>query len=164
MRIRYEIILWYSSLLKLIPGRIGCVLRNMLFPYKNGKNVTIWEFVQLDYPSKLRLGNNVSVNRDSIFHAGGGIEIGNDVLIGPGVTIYSQNHNYKNLENKIIEQGYEYKKVIIGNNVWIAARAIILPGVMIEDGAVIAAGSVVTKNVKADTIVAGNPAILIKNR
>ena len=164
MRIRYEIILWYSSFLKVIPGRIGCYVRNIFLPYVKGKNVTIWDYVQIDSPSKLRLGNNVSVNRGCILHAGGGIEIGNDVLIGPGVAIYSQNHNYKNLDNKIVEQGYETKRVCIGNNVWIAAKAIILPGVVIEDGSVIAAGSIVTKDVKSNTIVGGNPAVFINNR
>jgi len=164
MRIRYEIILWYSALLKSIPGKLGCILRNILLPYQKGINVTIWDHVQIDSPSKLKIGNNVSVNRGCILHAGGEIEIGNDVLIGPAVIIYSQNHSYRDLSKKIINQGYNTKKVNIGSNVWIAANAIILPGVTIGEGAVVAAGSVVTKDVDPNTIVGGNPAIFIKNR
>ena len=164
MRIRYEIILWYSGLLKSIPGKLGCILRNILLPYQKGINVTIWDNVQIDSPSKLIIGNNVSVNRGCILHAGGEIEIGNDVLIGPGVIIYSQNHSYRDLSKKIINQGYNTKKVNIDSNVWIAANAIILPGVTIGEGAVVAAGSVVTKDVEPNTIVGGNPAIFIKIR
>ena len=164
MRIRYEIILWYSALLKSIPGKLGCILRNILLPYQKGINVTIWDHVQIDSPSKLKIGNNVSVNRGCILHAGGEIEIGNDVLIGPAVIIYSQNHSYRDLSKKIINQGYNTKKVNIGSNGWIAANAIILPGVTIGEGAVVAAGSVVTKDVDPNTIVGGNPAIFIKNR
>lgn len=164
MRIRYEIILWYSSFLKAIPGRLGCLIRNILLPYVNGKDVTVWEHVQIDSPSKLTIGNNVSINRGCILHAGGGLEIGNDVLIGPGVVIYSQNHSYRSLNTEIYKQGYETKKVVIGNNVWIAANVILLPGVKIYYGAIIAAGSVVTKDVESNTIVGGNPAIFIKKR
>ena len=164
MRVKYELILWYSSFLKLIPGRIGCFVRNLFLPYNNGENVKVWEYVQIDSPSKLTIGNNVSINRGSIIHAGGEVEIGDDVLVGPGVIIYSQNHIYNAKNIKISEQGYETKKVKIYNNVWIGANSIILPGVQIESGAVVAAGSVVTKNVMSNTVVGGNPASLIKNR
>ena len=64
----------------------------------------------------------------------------------------------------LINQGYNTKKVNIDSNVWIATNAIILPGVTIGEGAVVAAGSVVTKDVDPNTIVGGNPAIFIKNR
>ena len=60
--------------------------------------------------------------------------------------------------------GYKYKKVTIGNNVWIGAKAIILPCINIGDNAIIAAGSVVTKNFAANIMVGGNPACIIKSR
>ncbi len=164
MRVKYELILWFSSCLKLIPGRIGCFIRNLFLPYNNGENVTIWENVQIDSPSKLTIGNNVSINRGCIIHAGGGIEIGDDILIGPNVVIYSQNHVHSDINKKIYEQGYETKKVTIFNNVWIGANSIILPGVKIESGSVIAAGSVVTKNIESNSVVAGKPATFIKKR
>ena len=98
----YEIQLWVFSFLKAIPGRIGCRLRNVLLPYKNGSKVLVWSHTHIDSPSKLTLGNNVSINRECVLHAGGEIEIGNDVLIGPGVTIYSQNHNFEDTsKNKL---------------------------------------------------------------
>ena len=139
-------------------------MRNLFIPYKNGKNVTIWNNVQIDSPSKLTIGDNVSLNRNAILHAGGKIVIGSNVLIGPGVIIYSQNHSYSDSKELIINQGYNTKKVTIFDNVWIASNAIILPGVTIGEGSIIGAGSVVTKDVKPNTVVAGNPAVVIKKR
>ena len=133
-------------------------------PYKNGVNVSVWDHIQIDSPSKLSIGDNVSLNRGCVLHAGGCIEIGNNVLIGPGVIIYSQNHSYSDLSRKIMDQGYVTKKVTISDNVWIGANAIILPGVIIGEGSIIAAGSVVTKDVISNVIVAGNPAVFVKNR
>ena len=164
LRVRYEIILWYTGILKFIPGKLGCLIRNFLIPFNNGRNVTIWDNVQIDSPSKLTIGDNVSVNRNSILHAGGKIHIGSNVLIGPGVIIYSQNHSYSDSKKLIIHQGYNTKKVTISDNVWIAANAIVLPGVTIGEGSIVAAGSVVTKDVAANSIVGGNPAELIKHR
>lgn len=152
MNIRYEIILWYTSFLKAIPGNIGCFIRKKLLPIKTGKNVKIWDHVQIDSPSKIVIGNNVSINRYSILHGGGGIEIGNDVLIGPNVTIYSQNHQFSDRALKINVQGYETKKVTIGNNTWIASNVIILPGISIGNNCVIAAGAIVTKSIEDNTL------------
>ena len=100
-------------------------------------------------------------------HAGGEIKIGDYVGIGPQVIIYSLNHNYWGDITCLTDfkkNEYQYKKVTIGNNVWIGAKAIILPGINIGDNSVIAAGSVVTKNVAANILVGGNPACIIKRR
>jgi maltose O-acetyltransferase len=159
---KFEILLWLNFIFKQIPGKIGCRVRNIVYNYRNGVNVQIWDGVQIDKPSKLRIGNNVSINRGSIINAGGEITIGDNVLIGPGVIIYSQNHNYLDGSLPFNKQGYEYKKVEIGNNVWIGARAIILPGVTIGNNVVISAGSIVTKNVENNNLVGGVPAKTIK--
>lgn len=87
----------------------------------------------------------------------GGISIGDGTMIGPNVIIATDNHD---LNNKMI---LKCKKVEIGNNVWIGAGVRILPGVRIGDNAVIGAGAVVTKDVEANTVVAGVPAKFIKN-
>lgn len=154
--------MWFNHFLKMIPGHIGCWLRNRALPYSAGKNVKIYDGVHIDKPSKLKIGDNVSINRGSIINAGGGVEIGDDVLIGPDVVIYSQNHAYDNKEKVIADQGYLYKKTKIGSNVWLGARAIILPGVIIGNNVVVGAGSVVTKNVPENSLVVGNPAKVIK--
>ena len=167
LRKRYELILWYMHFLKLIPGKIGILLRNILIPYKQGVNVNVFEFVQIDMPSKLSIGNNVYINRGCILNAGGETQIGDNVGIGPNVIIYSQNHNYwqdNSYFTNFKENGYIRKKVKIGNNVWIGAASIILPGVYVGDNAIIAAGTIVTKNIDSNVMVGGNPAGVIKKK
>jgi len=162
VKIIYECQLWLNAILKAIPGEIGCHIRNFILPYKNGKNVKIWAHTHIDSPSKLIVGNNVSINRHGILNAGGGIEIGNDVLIGPNVTIYSQNHNFNNPDRLIREQGYSVNKVTIENNVWIASNVTILPGITIGENTVIAANTLVNKNIESNSLIAGNPARTIR--
>ena len=164
MRIRYELIMWLQHFLKFIPGKTGCFYRKFFLPYKSGSSSFIWDGVHIDSPSKLTIGNNVSINRGCIINAGGDVSVLDDVLIGPEVIIYSQNHIYKNLEKKISEQGYLTSSVLICDNVWIGARSIILPGVKIGSNSIIGAGSVVTKDVPSNCVYAGNPAKLIKQR
>jgi len=113
---------------------------------------------------KIIIGENVSFNYDCYLSSIGGnkVEIGNDVLFGPFVVVINDNHKY-NKGQLIREQIWESKDIIIGNNVWIGARAIILAGTTIGDGSVIAAGSVVTKNIDPYTVVGGVPAKKIKD-
>lgn len=159
---KYELIMWLNHFLKLIPGNVGCWIRNVILPYSSGKNVKIYDGVHIDKPSKLILGKNISINRGTIINACGGVEIGDDVLIGPDVIIYSQNHSYGDSSRTIAEQGYVFKKTIIGSNVWLGARAIVLPGVDIGNNVVVGAGSVVTKSVADNSLVVGNPAKVVK--
>jgi maltose O-acetyltransferase len=159
---KFEIFLWINFFVKWVPGKIGCKVRNGLLPFKQGYNVRIWEGVQIDKPSMLVIGNNVSINRGGCLNANGGILIGNDVLIGPNVILYSQNHRYDLVGIKYNKQGYELKKTTIGNNVWIAANVVVLPGVTIGDNSIVAAGSVVTKDIPKNTLVGGVPAKKIK--
>jgi len=86
------------------------------------------------------------------------IEFGNGVLVGPGVIIWSQNHGYEQRELPISAQGYKRSKVTIEDDVWIGAGAIILPGVRLSRGTVVAAGAVVTRTTDPYSIVAGIPA------
>lgn len=110
------------------------------------------------------IGNNSAVGAQSYLGGQGGIEIGNDVIMGPGVRIFSENHNYNNAGEIIRKQGENRKGVKILNNCWIGASSTILDGVIINEGCVVAAGSVVTKSVPANSIVAGIPAKVIKDR
>lgn len=164
MRLGYEIKLWMLHILKGIPGFVGCVIRSKLLPAKIGAGSRIWDGVHIDSPSMLVIGSCSSINRGSLINAGGGVSIGNNVLIGPGVTIYSQNHIFSDPDIPINKQGYELKPVSIQDDVWIGARAIILPGVTVEKGSVVAAGAIVTKNIAAYSIVAGVPAHIIGSR
>lgn len=85
--------------------------------------------------------------------------------MGPEVLIYTQNHCYEDETKPIIQQGYtKTKPVVIGDDVWIGARAIILPGVNIGSHSVVGAGAVVTKDVPDYSVVGGVPAKVIKRR
>ena len=113
-----------------------------------------------DYGVNIKIGKNSYFNMNCTFLDVCPIEIGDNVFVGPNTSFYTPCHPiHKDYRYK----GYEYAKPIkIENNVWIGGSVVILPGVTIEDGAVIGAGSVVTKDVKKNTIVAGNPAKLIR--
>jgi acetyltransferase-like isoleucine patch superfamily enzyme len=136
-----------------------------------GDNVTIARYAILTCTGVIanngvgiRIGNNSAVGSQSYLGGQGGITIGNDVIIGPQVQIFSENHNYDDPLTVIRKQGESRKGVVIGNNCWIGAGSIILDGVHIADGCVIAAGSVVTKSITANSVVAGVPAKVIKPR
>lgn len=106
----------------------------------------------------IKLGKNVFINACCRFQDQGGITIGDGTLVGHNVTIATLNHDYNPNNRASITP----KPVKIGKNVWIGSDSTILPGVEIGDGAIIGAGSVVTKNVPANTIAAGNPARIIR--
>jgi acetyltransferase-like isoleucine patch superfamily enzyme len=161
-RVQFEAKLWWYALLRQIPGFVGCAIRNRVIPYENGMHVKVWEHVQIDAPEQLRMGDFVSINRYSIINAAGGITIGDHVITGPRVTLYSQNHRFSDPVQPIPEQGYVRKPVRIGNNVWLAANVVVLPGVTIGDDVVAAAGAIITKDVESGSLVAGNPARVIR--
>ena len=107
----------------------------------------------------IRVGKNVFINARCKFQDQGGIRIGDNCLIGHNVTLATLNHDFNPNNRAAIYP----KPVRIGNNVWIGSDSTILPGITIGDGAIIGAGSVVTKDVPANTIVAGNPARKMKH-
>ena len=92
----------------------------------------------------------------------GPVCIGNHVNLAQGITVTALNHNFKDTSKRIDEQGISTKSVIIGDDVWIGANAVILPGVTIGNHCVIAAGAVVTKDVPDNTLVGGVPAKVIQ--
>ena len=92
----------------------------------------------------------------------GPVTIGSHVNLAQGITVTALNHNFKDTTLRIDEQGISTQPVIIGDDVWIGANAVILPGVTIGNHAVVAAGAVVTKDVPDNTIVGGVPAKEIK--
>jgi maltose O-acetyltransferase len=131
---------------------------------KLGRNSYIDYGTYFRYPRKISIGNQVIINKNCKFYASlhnkkAEIIIGNNILIAPEVSIYSAGHDHYSLS--LPHTGDTVK---INDDVWIGARSIILPGVEIGKGAVIGAGSVVTKNVPELTIVAGNPARILKKR
>lgn len=111
-----------------------------------------------DFGKNIKLGKGVFVNHACTFMDRGGITIEDDVFIGPKVNLITTNHPINPNERKSTLS----KPIIIKKNVWIGVNATILPGVSIGENSIISAGSVVTKNVPANVIVAGVPAKIIK--
>lgn len=132
---------------------------------KLGKDSHIRPTASFAHPRNIFIGNGVHINRYVFIWAGGKskITIGDNTLTGPGVFITSDNHGLKR-DNLIKDQPSKEADVSIGSDVWLGAYSIVLPGVEIEDGAIIAAGAVVTKDVGPYTIMAGVPAKKIGER
>lgn len=142
-------------------------------------------------PDRLRLARGVTVDRGVLLHCGGmgwspeghievgadsyigphavlfgagGIRIGCDCLVSPGVVITSHQHTFAELERTIREQPLRFAEVVVEDDVWIGANATVLPGVRIGRGAVVGAGAVVTKDVPAHAVVMGVPARRVRDR
>lgn len=112
----------------------------------------------------VRIGRRSAVGVDCFIHGGGGVTIGRDVLLGPGVRIFSENHDFALRGVPIIEQGETPAAVEIGDDVWIGAGATVLAGARIGTGAIVAAGAVVRGDVEPYSIVAGVPARVVGHR
>jgi len=153
----------------LFAGGFRRFLRIVLRPLfaECGHNVRFNPFDRFSYGT-IRIGNDVFINTGACFSAKEGITIGSKVMFGPNVTIRGGNHNTSVL-GRFMADIHEKRPeddlpVVIEHDVWVGAGAIILKGVTIGRGSIVAAGAVVTKNVKPYSIVAGVPASLIRYR
>lgn len=145
-------------------ARLRAIILMPLFK-KIGNGTCIQFGCSFDGMKNIEIGNKVYVNHHTEMHAlNSEISIGNYVMIGQYTLLITNNHNYEDTEKLMISQSSTYKKIIIEENVWIGARVIVLPGVKIGRGSVIAAGAVVTKDVLPYSVVGGVPAKLIKKR
>ena len=151
-----------------------------LVKYENKKDIVIGRGVSIGYGTIIHVTNEKSISKDSslvigfntaineycnIRASGANVEIGNNCMIAQFVSIIGSNHVI-DTHNTMLDELWCDKNnyVNIGNNVWIGCNSVILPGVTISDGAVIAAGSIVTKDVGVDEVVAGNPARILRYR
>lgn len=150
----------YNQIISDLPSRSlrMCYLRAYLG--KSGENTSVQMGCKILNGKRIELGERNVINFGSLLDGRCyRITTGSDVSIGPEASILTLGHDPQSSE--FSDRGGD---VVIGNQVWIAYRAIILPGVTIGDGAVVGAGSVVTKDVEPYTIVAGNPARLVGKR
>jgi acetyltransferase-like isoleucine patch superfamily enzyme len=136
-----------------------------------GDNVTIARFATIQCTGVIRklgvgltIGNHSAVGAYSFLGAQGGIHIGSHVIMGPRVNIHAENHVYEDWQRPIHLQGESRLGVVVGDDCWIGAGTIIVDGVNIEKGCVVAAGSVVTQDVPAYSVVGGVPARILKSR
>lgn len=116
--------------------------------FSNGKNV--------------KIGTNCHINENVFIQ---GAYIGNNVMIAPNVSLLSISHNYENTEIPMTNQGEtKPNPPIIEDDVWLGRNVVVMPGITIGSGSIIAAGAVVTKNVAPFSVMGGVPAKLIKSR
>lgn len=190
LRIKSECYAWLDWIVQNIPGDIGRIIRSGYFRFRLksfGSTLGIEPLVSIfgienckfddvhfdqgvviaaNQGGSIQMGAKVSVNRNSHISAadGGVIIIGNDVLIAQNVVIRASNHQFNRLDIPIKDQGHVPGKIIIGDDVWICANAVITPDVTIGSHSIIAAGAVVTRDVPPYSIVAGVPAKIIHSR
>lgn len=126
-----------------------------------GKRCTIQANLRIGTPEKLFIGDDCNFGEDVFITAGGGVRIGNYVGIGAGAKIWSVNHKYEDPDVPWLEQGWEYKEVVVEDDAWIGANAFIMPGVTVGKGAIISAGTILSKSVPPYSIAAGNPGRVI---
>ena len=167
------ILILYKSIFKFLPrslsnlGYIFNKLRQLsckqIFEYC-GENVTIESRADFGGGKNISIGNNSGIGYKCQIPSN--TIIGNNVMMGPEVIIYRQNHKFNRTDMPMNLQGYKISnKLIIGDDIWIGTRVMIMPNVQnIGEGSILAAGSVVTKNVEPYSIIGGNPARLIKKR
>lgn len=139
------------------PNEISRLLSRIMG--KETQSLTVFTPIHINYGKHINLGKNVFINFDCTFLALGGITIEDDVLIGPKVSLITENHPLDPQQRK----GLVGKPILIKKNAWIGANATILPGVTIGENAVIAAGAVVAKDVPDNTVAGGIPARIIKS-
>lgn len=127
---------------------------------KTKENFWIEQPFMCDYGYNIEVGENFYANHNLIILDGNKVRFGDNVFIAPNCSFYTAGHP---LDAEARNKGLEYAKPIeVGNNVWIGGNVVVLPGVKIGDNAVIGAGSVVNKDIPANTVAVGNPCRVIK--
>ena len=170
-KVKYSLVVWFeiiSSIVFALPRFRVCNLIKSFFlklvGAKVGKRVVFYSGVWISTGKNLILGDDVDVAKGVYMTTNGGVTIGDRVLIGYRTQIISGNHIIPPKPKRIFDSGHISKQVTISNDVWIGANCVICPGVHIGEGAVVGAGSVVTHDVEAFSVVGGVPAKLIRRR
>jgi len=158
---------FFGWLFRFLPGLFGFLLRwglyRLLFK-KLASFPLIYPGVFLTHTYGLTVGRSFSINSGALIDARGGLTIGDGVMVGPHAVIVSSNHDFYQTDGPMTDLNHISAPVVIGNDVWIGAHAVINAGVRIGSGAVIGSGTVVTKDVDDFQIVAGVPARVVGYR
>jgi acetyltransferase-like isoleucine patch superfamily enzyme len=129
-----------------------------------GRSVRIARVQTVLCPERIRVGNNVLIHAGAYLDAEGGLTIGNNFVASSNLHVLTSVHNYEAPELLPWDEGKHLRPVVFGDNVWAGLNVIVLPGVTVGEGAVLAAGAVVTKDVPPCAVVGGNPARVLKYR
>lgn len=129
-----------------------------------GENVYIEKYCNIEcVGGNITIGDNTYMNMRSNIISLDGITIGEMCILGPGIGIYDHNHKYINYNITIRKQGYETKRIVLGNNIWLGTNSIVTKGILISDNCVIGANSAVTKNIEKSGVYCGIPCKLVKS-
>ncbi|MDD5729657.1 MAG: acyltransferase [Candidatus Omnitrophica bacterium] len=142
-------------------------LRSKLYTFmmkKTGKKIYIFPPFRCSGPEGITLGNEVVIAENCVLGGQGGLTIGNFVMIGNNSTIITANHGFSLPDIPMLRQPLAAAPVTINDDVWLGANVVVLPGVTIGQGAIVGAGAIVTKDIEPYSIVAGNPAKLLRKR
>lgn len=143
-------------------GREGITLGNNVGIGAYSRVVVSMSF---DMPGEyIRIGNNVGIGEFAYLGGAGGLEIGDDCIVGQYLSCHPENHITHDLSIPIRHQGVTRKGIVVGSNCWIGSKVTILDGVTVGEGSIIAAGAVVTKSFPANSVIGGVPAKLLKVR
>lgn len=155
----------WQYFLKDLPCDYGEKLRRRFYRKyfgKVGKHLVVRQDVRIRNIQDIYIGDYSEIGEGVMLQGAGEIHIGDHVILSPHVKVWSANHNYADLDKPILEQWYDFKKVVIGNHVWLGANVFVMPGANISDGVIVSAGSVIgAKPIPPYRIVAGNPARVI---
>lgn len=164
-RTRYQII---ESLLRNVNGRTGQYLRYRIlarFFRKAGTNIQIFEGIRIRDPSELVVGSNVAIGMDCTLQCGGGLQLGDNVLLGAGVKIWTVSHAFADETRPISQQGLVLRPVVIGADCWLCSDCFISPGSVIPDGCVVLPKTVVKRiRIPPYSVLGGNPVRVIAPR
>jgi len=136
-----------------------------------GNNISIHRNTVIECTGVIRelgegliIGNNVGIAQNCFIQVRGTVRLGSNIMFGPNVSIFSENHGYQRTDITMLEQPTSRKGVVIEDDVWLGTRCVILDGVTIGKGSIIAAGAIVNISVPPYSVVAGVPAKVIKSR
>lgn len=134
-----------------------------------GNNVGIGDFSRVIISTSfnqigefIKIGDNVGMGEFAYLGGGGGLEIGDNCIIGQYFSCHPENHNYEDHSKLTLEQGVTRKGISIGENCWIGSKVTVLDGVRVGNNCVIAAGAVITKDMPSDCVIGGVPAKVLK--
>lgn len=132
-----------------------------------GRGLQMMRGCDINGLKSMHIGERSGIAENVVFAIGPGpnvFRMGSDTFIGPGCYVRNMNHRFDSLALPISQQGHEGTDIIIGDDVWIGARCILLAGTEIGDHCVVAAGSVLSSKIPSNSVVGGNPARVIKKR
>ena len=188
--LRFQIALIFENIVSWLPGRGGVLIRRLYYSKKMsiGRNFTLAQFVEISGYDRIKMGENCSIGRFSALHAHGNgsieigsnfamnsnsqldasqfgkITIGDDVIIAQNVVLRASDHAHNETSSPIRYQGHTGGSITVDNGVWIGANSVITRNVRIGEHSIIAAGSVVSKDIPPFVLAGGVPARILKCR